>query len=66
MTGVSCAEGDVLSITATGTILHTLDADAVVGPDGLLTPEGVPDPIFLQYNVPGVPDVATASLIRKP
>ena len=63
MTGVSCAEGDVLSITATGTILHTLDADAVVGPDGLLTPEGVPDPIFLQYNVPGVPDVATASLI---
>lgn len=62
-TGVSCADGDVLAITATGTILHELNPNSTVTPDGLRTPEGLPDPIYLRFNVPGVPDAATASLI---
>lgn len=62
-TGVTCAEGDALAITATGTILHEDNPASTVTPEGLLGPDGLPDPVFLQWNVPGVPDVATASLI---
>jgi hypothetical protein len=64
MTGISCAEGDTLAIKAAGTILHELNPASTVTPDGLLTPDGAPDPFYLRWSVEGVPDgVATASLI---
>jgi hypothetical protein len=48
----------VLDITASGTILHNApDPNSAVGPDGLA------DPWFHQFNVPGLPDANTASLI---
>ena len=57
-TGVTCQDGDVLDITASGIILHnTSDPGSAVGPDGLT------DPWFHQFNVPGLPDANTASLI---
>jgi CHAT domain len=61
--GVSCGAGDSLAITATGTILHEANPNSTVTPDGLLTAEGLPEPYFQQWNVPGLPDSATASLI---
>lgn len=57
VTGVICEEGDVLDISATGTILHAPITTATVSPDGL------EDPAFHQFNVPGLPDSATAGMI---
>jgi hypothetical protein len=47
----------MLDISATGTILHEQSATGAVGPDGLL------DPIYHQFNVPGLPNANTAALI---
>ncbi|SFS14288.1 CHAT domain-containing protein [Microbacterium sp. cf046] len=62
-TGLSCGQGDLLAITATGTILHEDNPNSTVPPEGILTAEGLPEPYFQQWNVPGLPDAATASLI---
>ena len=58
-TGVECAPGDVVDITATGTILHNKDdpTGSAVGPDGLT------EPFFRQFNVPGMPDANTVAVI---
>lgn len=56
-TGVSCASGDVLVVTATGIAMHGTDPTATVSPDGL------EEPWFHQFNVPGLPDANTAGLI---
>jgi actin-like ATPase involved in cell morphogenesis len=57
-TGFACAPGRSLDISATGTVLHNKDDPAsAVGPDGLT------EPAFRQYNVPGLPDVNTVALI---
>lgn len=56
-TGIWCATGDTLDITASGTAFHNSDPSSEVGPDGLS------DPYYHQYNVPGLPDTNTASLI---
>jgi hypothetical protein len=57
-TGIDCAPGETLKMTATGTILHNVDDPAsAVGPDGTdIT-------FFRQWNVEGLPDANTASLI---
>lgn len=56
-TGVDCSEGDVLLLTATGLILHEDN------PNSTVTPDGLADPVYHQYNVPGLPDAGTAGLI---
>lgn len=56
-TGVSCAPGDVLSVTATGVVMHGTD------PTATATPDGLEEPWFHQFNVPGLPDANTAGLI---
>jgi TIR domain len=57
-TGVDCGPGEVLDISATGTVLHNKDsADSTVSPDGLA------DPGYRQYNVAGLPDANTVALI---
>jgi len=56
-TGVSCAPGDVLVVTASGVAMHGTDPTATVTPDGLA------EPWFHQFNVPGLPDANTAGLI---
>ena len=57
-TGVDCGPGEVLDISATGTVLHNKDsADSTVSPDGLT------DPGYRQYNVAGLPDANTVALI---
>jgi hypothetical protein len=56
-TGIWCAAGDTLDITASGTAFHNSDPSSEVGPDGLS------DPYFHQWNVPELPDANTASLI---
>jgi len=56
-THVECKVGDVLDISATGTILHEQSATGVVGPDGLT------DPIYHKFNVAGLPNANTAGLI---
>jgi len=57
-THVDCKAGDVLDIAATGTILHDKAvSDSAVGPDGL------DDPWYHQFNVPGLPDANTVALI---
>ena len=57
-TGVDCGPGEVLDISATGTVLHNKDsADSTVGPDGLT------DPGYRKWNVPGLPDANTVALI---
>lgn len=61
--GVTCDIGDVLRITATGTILHEDDPNSTVPPDGLLAPDGSPDPVYLPFGIDELPGVATASLI---
>ena len=61
-TGVECAPGEVLDIAATGTILHNKDDPAsATGPDGLT------EPFFRQFNVPGLPpDANTRRGDRQP
>ena len=57
-THIDCKAGDVLDITATGTVLHDKTTlESAVDPDGLA------DPFFHQYNVPGLPDANTVALI---
>ena len=57
-TGVDCEPGEVLDISATGTVLHDKDdPNSTVGPDGLT------DPFYRQYNVVGLPDANTVALI---
>jgi hypothetical protein len=56
-TGVSCASGDSMRIQASGTVYHNSSRSSAVGPDGLT------DPRYHQYNVDGLPDANTASLI---
>jgi len=56
-TGVACAPGDILLLTASGVILHEND------PNSTVTPDGLADPAYHQYNVAGLPDAATAGLI---
>ena len=54
-TGVECAPGEVLDIAVTGTILHNKDDPAsATGPDGLT------EPFFRQFNVPGLPPDANS------
>ena len=55
--GVTCAPGTTLDISATGTIQHDQSAGSTVGPDGLT------DERYHQYNVEGLPDANTAGLI---
>jgi hypothetical protein len=56
-THVDCATGDLLDLTASGIAMHEQSSGGAIDPTGLT------DPIFHQYNVPGLPDVNTASLI---
>lgn len=57
-TGVDCEQGQDLVISATGTVLHDSPRqESAVGPDGLA------DPAFHQYNVPGLPNANTVGLI---
>ncbi|MGC5171751.1 CHAT domain-containing protein [Microbacterium sp. DT81.1] len=58
-TGVSCAAGDELAITAEGTINHAPPADATASPDGLA------DPSYHQYNIAELPDAPHAGLIGR-
>ena len=57
-TALACMRGDVLDITATGTVQHnTSDPKSTVDPNGLT------EPWFHQFNVPGLPDANTVALI---
>ncbi|MGV8966490.1 MAG: CHAT domain-containing protein [Cellulomonas sp.] len=56
-TGVGCTAGDVLGITVLGTVRHEDSATGEVGPEGLT------DPFFHQWNVPGLPDANTVAAI---
>jgi hypothetical protein len=58
-TAIWCATGDALDITVTGRALHNSDPSSEVGPDGLS------DPYYHQWNVPGLPDTNTASVIGR-
>ncbi|MFB6610775.1 CHAT domain-containing protein [Agromyces sp. NPDC056379] len=58
-TGLDCSAGDDLDITATGTVLHEENPASTVPPDGLT------DPHFHQWNVAGLPDANTVSLIGR-
>ncbi len=57
-THVDCETGDVLDIVATGTVLHNKESL-----ESAVDPEGLTDPFFHQYNVPGLPDANTVALI---
>jgi actin-like ATPase involved in cell morphogenesis len=57
-THVECRTGEVLDISASGTVLHdNTRLTSAVDADGLT------DPVFHQYNVPGLPDANTVALI---
>jgi actin-like ATPase involved in cell morphogenesis len=56
-THLDCKTGDVLDISASGTAMHEQS------PQGAVDPTGLTDPGYHQYNVPGLPDANTASLI---
>lgn len=56
-TAVRCDPGDTLVLSATGVAMHADEPIATVTPDGLT------EPFFHQFNVPGLPDTNTASLI---
>ncbi|MFH8251658.1 CHAT domain-containing protein [Microbacterium sp. B2969] len=56
-TGVQCEVGDTVTIDAAGTILHEPNPNSTVSPDGLA------DPWYHQFNVEGLPDSPTAGLI---
>jgi hypothetical protein len=47
----------VLDIAATGTVVHDTATNETVSPDGL------EDPWYHQFNVPGLPDANTVALI---
>ncbi|HET8989231.1 MAG TPA: hypothetical protein VFN43_12005, partial [Humibacillus sp.] len=55
--GVRCAPGTTLDISASGTIQHDASAGSTVGPDGLT------DERYHKWNVDGLPDANTAGLI---
>ncbi|HKE73688.1 MAG TPA: Hsp70 family protein, partial [Acidimicrobiales bacterium] len=56
-THLECRTGDKLDISASGTAKHEPTRKGTVDPTGLK------DPSFHKYNVPGLPDANTASLI---
>ena len=59
-TQVACQEGDMLDVTAIGSIFHnTSDPKSAVGPDGST------DRALRKYNVPGLPDANHGSLIGR-
>ncbi len=55
--GVTCAPGTTVDISASGTIQHDQTAGSTVGPDGLTEER------YHKYNVEGLPDANTAGLI---
>lgn len=59
----ACEAGDVLEITATGQAFHNEFESSAVSPDGLVLPDGSPDAFYFEYNLEGLPDTATASLV---
>lgn len=56
---VDCAAFDLLQIRASGTVMHEPT------PQGAVTPDGLTDPVYHQYNVPGLPDANTVALIGR-
>ena len=54
---LSCAAGDTLEIVVSGTAMHEDSATGEVGPNGLS------DPKYHRYNVPGLPDANTVAVI---
>jgi hypothetical protein len=48
----------VLDISASGTVLHDKNS-----PASAVDPDGLTDPGYHQYNVPGLPDANTVALI---
>lgn len=56
---VDCGASDLLQITASGTVMHE------PSPQGAVTPDGLTDPAYHQYNVPGLPDANTVALIGR-
>ena len=52
-----CGSGDTLQIGVSGTVMHEQSATGTVGPDGLT------DPYFHQWNVPGLPTANTVAVI---
>jgi hypothetical protein len=61
-TSLSCNAGDVFDVSASGTVLHNKDdANSAVDPNGI---HDVPNADFFhQFNVEGLPDANTASLV---
>ncbi len=55
--GLRCAAGETLQIGVSGTVMHEDSPTGKVGPDGLT------DPYFRQFNVPGLPDANTVAAI---
>ena len=53
---VACRQGEVLDITATGTVLHNVATASGVGPGGS------PDPALRQFNVAGLQNANHAAL----
>ena len=57
-TTLACRKGDSVDFSATGTVLHNVD-----DPKSTVDPNGLTDPAFHQFNVPGLPDANTVALI---
>ncbi|MGB8380788.1 MAG: hypothetical protein WCG47_05975, partial [Dermatophilaceae bacterium] len=54
---VACKQGNVLDITATGTVQHNVST-----PSSSVGPEGSPDAALRQFNVAGLPNANHAAL----
>ena len=54
---LSCVAGDILEIVVSGTAMHEDSAT------GEVTPNGLSDPKYHRYNVPGLPDANTVAVI---
>lgn len=54
---LSCVTGDTLEIVVSGTAMHEDSAT------GEVTPNGLSDPKYHRYNVPGLPDANTVAVI---
>jgi hypothetical protein len=57
-TTLACQKGDTVDIAATGTVQHNVD-----DPKSTVDPNGLTEPGFHIYNVPGLPDANTVALI---